>query len=113
MTLLEALKAINPDKMMNPSHGICDEVQFLLIQADVTREQRGIYVEQLNQLFLKWPEFSGHPRFPVPSPDDDLDELDFYMGASAHEMWSPLHPYGAARRRLLEYCINQLEKPNA
>ena len=113
MILLEALKAINVEVIEDS--GICGRVEDYLCDTynmDYDRA-KSLIEHQLHPIFASWPEFSGHPHFPVPSPDEDMNEHDFYMAASDHEMWSADHPYGAARRRLLEYCINQLENPHA
>lgn len=55
-----------------------------------------------------WPEHSGQPNYPVPHPE--RSPRDAYMSANEDEMWSRDHPYGAARWRLIEFCIAELEK---
>ena len=61
--------------------------------------------EWLLEKFQKWPKFSGRRCYPVPSPD-----WRAYMTANHTEMWSPSHPYGALRRELLEFFIQEMEK---
>lgn len=59
------------------------------------------------RLYKKWPEYSGNPTYPVPSPDGkytpeqafDYTCEDKYAGE-----------YGAARMRLLNWCIEELQK---
>lgn len=64
--------------------------------------------ELLQQLFRKWPEYSGCHLYPVPS--DVLDDLAvdaYYRNLYSNTMWTG--EYGASRRRLLDFIIKELE----
>ena len=55
----------------------------------------------------EWPEFSGDRAYPVPHPDESPERA--FNLASTEDMWSPGSAYGAARLRLLDWLIAQLE----
>lgn len=79
--------------------GICANV----ITGNLTRDS---YYEELCTLFRTWPKFSGSTNFPVPNPDGWSAEA----GCGAMPMWpsrasGEVHPYAAARMRLLEHCV--------
>lgn len=65
---------------------------------------------ELEVLFRKWPQFSGHPYYPVPSPFEELDAQDVYEETDSESMWNPNHPYGKLRWELVDFCIAELEK---
>lgn len=57
------------------------------------------------ELCLPWPEYSGSFDFPVPSPDKSLrPEQAYYLLPK----WKG--EYGEARKRLLQWCIDELRK---
>ena len=98
----EELLAIR-ERMKDPENwddfGICEKVserfQFLMMD-----------------FFREWPESTGSVCFPVPakrlaSVADSKQAKWGYITASAEQMWSPDHPYGAARLRLLDYLIER------
>lgn len=79
--------------------GICANV----ITGNLTRDS---YYDELNVLFWTWPEFSGSVLCPVPHPAG-LSATEAY---NTLPMWpsrafGEVHPYAAARMRLLEYCV--------
>lgn len=61
----------------------------------------------VHDLFQAWPEFSGHRSFPVPHPTGGRVMSIYYLAASHDMMW--VGEYGASRKRLLNYMIEQLE----
>ena len=63
----------------------------------------------LLEKFQKWPKFSGSLLYPVPSPDWRAEDFS-YRTANHTVMWSPFHPYGALRRELLQFLIDEMEK---
>lgn len=65
-------------------------------------------VSDIEPFFTEWPEYSGDEMYPV--PHHDYDPEDGYKIADPEEMWSPDNPYGAARRRLLDFLIDQMTK---
>lgn len=90
MTLLEQLKELKTNGPKYLEFGICSNVD------DDPCE--------LFELFEKWPEFSGSIDYPVPHPT--LNPIDAYNGFA--DLW--IGEYGEARKRLLDFCITELEK---
>jgi hypothetical protein len=90
MILLKQLKQI---KVNGPEYlvtGICDQVDDDF--------------EQLPSIFALWSEFSGNIDYPVPHPT--LDPVDAFCEIT--NLW--IGEYGEARKRLLDFCIAELEK---
>jgi hypothetical protein len=58
----------------------------------------------LDTLFTHWPEFSGDPNFPVPGEVG----LPHVVYEKTRNKWRG--DYGAARMRLLNFCIITLEE---
>lgn len=83
----------NPQKYA----GICE-------QSILTR----YYVEILRLLMSAWPEFSGNPLFPVPHYKY-APRTAHSRAAGKNTMWSKKSKYGKARRRLLDWLIEQTE----
>ena len=91
--LLAHLKKLKKDGPHNVSGGICSNIPC--------------NPSPLLMLFHKWPEFSGCISFPVPHPaHPDIDPHDAYM--ETENLW--IGEYGEARMRLLDFCIEELEK---
>lgn len=98
------------DKMLDAENyayfGICCSLSEKL------QDNREVHV-WLQEAFREWPEWSGCPHYPVPHPffteGGERTAAEYasaaYGGANKHAMWSPDHPYGAARRRLLDFLI--------
>ena len=87
MTLLDELKKLKISGPTDVTKGICSNVS-----------------DDLAELFEKWPEFTGDSLFPVPHPQ--YTPHDAYM--KTHDLW--IGEYGEARKRLLDFCIAELEK---
>lgn len=82
--------------------GIC---RLTRAQGDITVAVYGI----TRALFCKWPEYTGCIDYPVPSQHDDVSaEAAFDYAFDTGRMWSG--DYGAARMRLLEFCIKELRE---
>lgn len=102
LRLLCKLKEEGPDE---PEAGICEYVGHPL----------ELLVTQLAQ---HWPEFSGNVLYPVPDPRSEGRDPRLrpamararYVYGSAEGMWNREDPYGAARWRLVDWLIQQLEK---
>ena len=62
----------------------------------------------LTAKFKQWPKFSGVVSYPVPGVF--ASSATAFASASPAQMWSPSHPYGALRRELLQFLIDELEK---
>ena len=88
---------------VDPELGICNAVT----RGEASPGVRSGCLRLLSDLMEKWPEFSGDRAYPVPHPDESPD-MAFDL-ASAEDMWSPGSVYGAARLRLLDWLIAQLE----
>lgn len=77
-------------------HGICGEVS-----------KRGGYnpviMPELQRLFSLWPKYSGDQTFPIPG-----GYVAYQSAAWSTAMWSG--EYGALRKELLNFMIEQLEK---
>jgi hypothetical protein len=97
MSLLEELIKLRDEGPDFPGLGICGNVKVL-------------HVNHLSGLFAAWPEFSGNILYPVPPSCTKFlnSEQAFDLG-EADEMWNLDHPYGAARLRLLDFCIETLQ----
>lgn len=61
----------------------------------------------LHDYFEKWPEFSGSLAYPVPSPDKCYSAEEYFLDRRVGK-WTG--EYGASRRRLLDWLIQQLEE---
>lgn len=98
-SLYRQLMSINPN---TATAGICIELHNLNL------EERWL----LKALFKIWPECSGYDSFPIETPAHlysiDADAFFLYRGSSL--MWHPKTIYGAARRRLLAFCLSVLEE---
>ena len=85
---------------------------------------------ELQPAFLDWPEYSGNDLYPIPVVEGIrskltaqlmegvsrgvvvVDEMDAYKAFTIERPdlgWSPDHPYGAARLRLLQHLIDWYE----
>lgn len=98
-SLYSQLRSINPNIATT---GICNEL------ATPNWEERWL----LKTLFKIWPEYAGGYNFPIKSPAHLklglVDAYFIYSGSSL--MWHPKTIYGAARRRLLAFCLSVLEE---
>ena len=110
--LIDILKNIEAGNIPLPRRGICGNVQYILDRTyDVTKAtQDWDYVQ--NYLFSRWPEFSGDIAYPVPLklfwviPVNP--KLGFNVMFNGPNKWSG--QYGRARKRLLRFIIEELEK---
>lgn len=101
-TLLNVL--LNVEEL--PSRGIC----YVVWRKVPPYHPHGAEVNLLlDSLFLRWPEFSGNIKYPVPHPT--MAAVDAYMmgvyGLNGVSMWHG--KYGESRRRLLNWMISELE----
>lgn len=94
--ILEALHKIKKDGPKFKDCGICENVRFLMPPGFKWDAH-----ESLHDYF----ECSGlDMRYPVPSPDPERSNFDFYV-LNRHLIWDTSHPYGRARRNLLNELI--------
>lgn len=119
LTLLTALKQVEayqkgfqaggpPCEELDSSHAICSSVELVMYELDVP-----VFVDLWDiifDLFVRWPEFSGNRRFPVPHPTKSPED-GFYATSDGFPaplgMWRG--EYGEARFRLLRFMIETLE----
>lgn len=112
--LLVAIRTEHAD-LRNANHtmpkkfqfGICTAFDRTAVDAGITGKVLEDLEAKLAALFLKWPEFSGNEKYPVPHPGRSgtgyasMAYMEFYRT----DRWDPDHPYGAARLRLLDWLI--------
>lgn len=96
--LLSALIQIKEQGPRAIEHGICDNVEF------VVEEGYSTFGPILKRLFKSWPEYSGSLTFPVKHPDKTPH--DGFI--NSYNLWEG--EYGAARKRLLTYLIENLQQ---
>ena len=87
-------------------HGICTQVDDYSKTNDLTYKEEVLVYITLRELFVLWPEGTGSPTYPVPSPDPDLDRVDaFTVCNGAGTLW--VGSYGESRKRLLAFLLEQ------
>lgn len=102
----QALECVKVLGAVHYDLGICRGVITYLSDTGIP-VWKGNFVE----CFKDWPESTGWSDYPVPSMchRSPGDMFDF---TSDDNMWNPKHPYGAARLRLLDHCINWFKEKN-
>ena len=95
-------------KVEHTGPGICEQVSQALDH--IGYEDRKRAWVKLTDLFTEWPEGTGSPTYPVPSPDPGLDPgLDRVDAFTEHvgegTLW--VGPYGESRKRLLAFLLEQ------
>lgn len=93
----------------NPSKGICGNVQEVLNRTHEGAKALQDWVYVLNYIVLQWPEHSGFIEYPVPLKLLWVFPADPKVGYdSTFNKWTG--QYGRARKRLLRFIIEELEK---
>lgn len=94
--------------------GLCSSLQSTRFENQEKMPHWGFpLTERVGELMRDWPEYSGDHAFPVPSPDPVMSASEAYgKFRNTENMWSPNHPYGAARLRMIEWIRNELAKGN-
>jgi len=87
----DAVCADGKTRTFVPVHGICAVLDMCMGYRDAAA-----VADDLRQVMDDWPRHSGRAAYPVPHPEKEPG--DAFDDASSWEMWSPNHPYGAARR---------------
>ena len=86
-------------------HGLCEHI----IACSSDPDEGFAIRNALRQCFRLWPEYSGDPAYPVPSPDgDEDDEYDAECAYDQLNLWTGA--YGEARKRLLDFIIQTLSE---
>ena len=111
--LLTALRAIPQDH--DSVYGICDWLSTYCLSQYSRHSSLDWYEElacRFSELAKEWPEFSGDDAYPVPCPpwNDITPRYAFHVHSDRNHMWNRDHPYGAARWRLVEWMIRNLEE---
>ncbi len=103
--LLIILKALRNNVVRDPSsaelNSICCSVMYAGGLDDYIN-LRNI----LEDLFPHWPEYSGMKHYPVPAPAGRSPQLEFF-DCVVDRLW--VGEYGAARLRLLDWLISELQ----
>lgn len=107
--LLEALLEVKADVEAGkyPDTGICVAVGSRVgdnHEMEFIGDARDQVTDVLRVIMVTWPEYSGDRLYPVRG--------DYYSGPGDERgdyMWG-YGDYAAARRRLLDYCINVTER---
>ena len=88
-------------------HGICgvlDDYLCATVKGSTRDYVRGAAQDDLEEMFPRWPEFSGLWGYPVPAPASwEMTPREAYGYAT--DLWDPECEYGAARLRLLDWLI--------
>ena len=102
--ILEALKELDRTPVEDRACAICDSVCNRIGPNEPWHSIR----VALEVLFEEWPEFSGDSTYPVPSCQEGQGWRSAFEYAEYFKLiWKG--EYGAARQRLLTFCIKTLE----
>lgn len=104
MTLLEALKEIKRrldcgEDLPDIKNGICINIKRIY---PIEYGELNI-CQQIADLSKNWDKYSGSYAYPVGGQKEYYTDLD---------KWDKTTKYGALRRELLDFLINELEKEN-
>lgn len=99
-TLLAALRTVRENGPHDINMGICAAVVAADEDCDTFQVD-----DLLEELFTRWPEYSGILPYPVPGG------YTAYMTAAS--CWDRDTEYGRLRWELLDFCIEELEKEQA
>lgn len=104
-----------PPSRSNSKYGICGIVCDLcceqIIDPKVASNSMIAVEKTLSPLFKRWKGFSGSLRFPIGlgHRDENHAVVLFCVSKTFEDYWGD-HPYGNARRSLLDHLITQLEE---
>lgn len=101
MKVWEGLQKLKDEGPKDPEYGICANLPTNLIDMDSQVD----WSKRRHKCFEAWPEYSGDRIYPVPGTGM-FQPGAMYDRTSAENMWHPDKPYGAARLRLLDHCID-------
>lgn len=91
-----------------PCYGICTHLTGLL---DRDHEQPEVQraVQLFRVLCTEWPEYSGDIEYPVWTDRSMGPDCQYAQAQETGTMWDSSTDYGAARWRLLDWAIAELE----
>lgn len=99
------LAGCNPPRFINKRLGICNNLRII---AFCTFSTVNIDTEDgvLHDIFTRYPDYSGHPRFPIRDTAKDCPAKAFF---NEHKnMW--IGQYGESRIALLQFIIEELSR---
>lgn len=95
-----------------PPYGIC-----IYLDCHFGGDNYGEVGDEVSDLMKRWPKFSGADAYPVPAPSNyklpegarpiSLARAYFWECGSKEARWDASTEYGAARRELLAWLIEQ------
>ena len=98
--LIDALVDLYQNGPRHRHLGLCWHVH-----ADLDWRETELSLKAMQELFKRWPLYSGHPPYPVPGPKGQAPDAAFH----AHgDMWSG--EYGELRWALAEFMLRELCK---
>lgn len=107
LSLHQALCEIRK-RRIEPRYGICTNLTELLDRylgwREVTRIER-----LFRELYVGWPEYSGSVEYPVWTDRSMGSDRQYAEAQEAGTVWDSSTDYGAARWRLLDWAIAELE----
>lgn len=66
----------------------------------------------LNNIFTKWPKFSGVLSYPIPLSGTSPEAAYTTYSIRRWNMWDKTEEYGKLRHELLDFCISYLRQAN-
>jgi len=98
--LMDALVELYQNGPTHRDLGICCHVQEYI--ENLCTEERAVE-DLMEELFVRWPGFSGSLTYPVPGAEDEAPN-EAWLGAE--DMWTG--EYGAKRWALAEFMLRTL-----
>lgn len=92
--LLHKLNKLKTKNKYKHEKGICSYLSYVQV----------LYIQDI---FIKWPKYSGLPKFPVPSPYKSVSHGAAYF---KYQCWSKKSQYGKDRHELLDFVIATVEQ---
>lgn len=103
--ILNALKLIQGGEIPRRGVGICGNVYEIMCPDAYDAELEVAMYEFLEEMFPRWPNFSGDGSYPV----EGCSEL-FWSVEAKRNRWNPEDDHGALRLDLLAWLIEELSK---
>ena|SRR5690606_16155542 len=102
--LMDALVELYQDGPFSESYGLCSHVHEYLVGMHFCPQGpiADAVDDLMEELFRRWPEYSGSVDYPVPGPEGQSPSLAFRL----LKMWTG--EYGAKRWALAEFMLRTL-----
>ena len=106
MKVFEALEQLKQKGPCYPEYGICSNIWLGEFddQCEIVRNSIKAWYNYRGLCFAEWVDYSDDYAYPIPGHMQTPQ--DAFNNTPTEDMWNPEHPYGAARLRLLDHCIN-------